>query len=60
MCSGATQVTAKAVQDAAAELVLDTGNITVHQVTLKGGGSDASTLDYELAPRHKAGVHAVL
>ncbi len=58
---GAAQVTAKAVQDAAAELVLDTSSITVHEVSLKGGGSEAaSAVAYKLAPRHKACTNASL
>ncbi len=57
---GAAQVTAKAVQDAASELVLDTSSITVHEVNLKSNGSDAPTLTYKLAPRHKACTNALL
>ncbi len=45
------QVTARAIQDGTAELVLDTSEITVHRVTLKGNGVE---LAHKFAARHKA------
>ena len=44
------QATAKAIRDDTAELVLDTSEITVHGVTLKGNGEEVA---HKFAPRHK-------